>query len=459
MRKSNTPNSPQVKPKVQYRYVAPFRPTPWQEEPWRDVSPVMLLTGSAGGGKSRLAAEKVHAYCLKYPGATALVLRKIRATMANSTLLFLQRKVIGSDPRVRHKPSEFRFEYTNGSILAYGGMKDDEQREHIRSLGQDGGLDIVWMEEATQFQEEDFNEVLARMRGKAAPWRQIVLTTNPEAPGHWIYVRLILNQEAALYKSRATDNPHNPESYDRQLARLTGTQYKRLVEGEWVSGSGKVIDTWIDDYNPATRKSHGGSVTVDADYILDGGDIVWSIDDGYAGKVAGRVNGIPVFTGRSHPRAILFAQLRQDGTIAVFDESVQIERLATDHIRDAIEQSEKKGYPLPTYVVRDRAAASLEGWLNEFNFRSRYGKMTVDESLKELREWCAADINGVRKVIAHPRCFYLRYQMQTYSVDDKGNIVKEHDDTVDALRYLVWDKSYGINMAVDIATWSSVLND
>ena len=43
-------------------YLAPYRPLPWQVEPWRDKSPVLLLAGPAGTGKSRLAAEKMHAH-------------------------------------------------------------------------------------------------------------------------------------------------------------------------------------------------------------------------------------------------------------------------------------------------------------------------------------------------------------------------------------------------------------
>ena len=61
-------------------------------------------------------------------------------------------------------------EYDNGSTLPGGGMADDNQREQIRSIGQDGSVDIVWMEEATGFTENDFNEVTARIRGRAAPW-------------------------------------------------------------------------------------------------------------------------------------------------------------------------------------------------------------------------------------------------------------------------------------------------
>jgi glutaryl-CoA dehydrogenase len=47
------------------------------------------------------------------------------------------------------------------------------------------------MEEANRFTEDDFNEILARLRGTAAPWRQVMLTTNPGAPTHWIKRRLI----------------------------------------------------------------------------------------------------------------------------------------------------------------------------------------------------------------------------------------------------------------------------
>lgn len=221
-------------------HLAPFQPIDWQIQPWRDKSPVLLLTGSAGGGKSRLAGEKIHAYCLKYPNATAVMLRKTRESMTNSTVLFMDRGVIGKDPNVNYFSSKSRFEYENGSILAYGGMKNEEQREQIRSIGQDGSVDIAWMEEANKFTEEDFNELIARMRGTAAEWRQIILTTNPDAPTHWIKKRLIDGGEAAVYYSGALDNPHNPESYIEGLGRLTGVLKERLVHGRWVQAEGAV---------------------------------------------------------------------------------------------------------------------------------------------------------------------------------------------------------------------------
>ena len=79
----------------------------------------------------------------------ALMVRKTRDSMINSTVLFLQRRIIGPDPHVTHFPTKHRFEYHNGSVLAYGGMADEAQREQIRSIGLAGGLDIAWAEEAT----------------------------------------------------------------------------------------------------------------------------------------------------------------------------------------------------------------------------------------------------------------------------------------------------------------------
>ncbi len=207
----------------------------------------MLLTGSAGGGKSRLAAEKIHAFCKKYPGAMGLMMRKNRESMTNSTVLFFVRTVMGDDPGVRHVSSKHRFEYANGSILAYGGMADDQQREQIRSIGQDGGVDMVWMEEANRFSETDYNEVLGRVRGKAAPWRQVILSTNPDAPSHWIKRRLMDAGEGRVFFSGAKENRYNPAEYLGILGMLTGVLGERLNLGRWLQAEGAVYDGFRDD--------------------------------------------------------------------------------------------------------------------------------------------------------------------------------------------------------------------
>jgi phage terminase large subunit len=235
------------------KYINTFSPLQWQIEPWKCQDPIMLLTGSAGGGKSRVAGEKLHGYCKRYPNAMALMIRKTRNSMTNSTTLFMDRTVIGQDPQVTHYSSKSRFEYSNGSILAYGGMANEDQREQIRSIGQDGALDIVWMEEAHKFTESDFNEILARMRGKSASWMQVMLSTNPDAPTHWIYQRLIKGLQAKVFYSGALDNEHNPKEYINNLALLTGILKQRLVEGKWVQAEGVVYEGFRTDTHVIDR--------------------------------------------------------------------------------------------------------------------------------------------------------------------------------------------------------------
>lgn len=223
--------------------VAEFDPLPWQEPVWQDKAPVLLLTGSAGGGKSRIAAEKVNAYLLKYPGAMGLLVRKARDSLTNSTVLFYER-VITPGTGVKHIKTERQFRYPNGSLLVYSGMFDDAQREQVRSVGLAGGVDIAWMEEATAFSESDFDEVSGRLRGAAAGWRQLILTTNPDAPGHWIHKRLILGGEAKVYYSGALDNRYNPADYLQRLDNITGVLGLRLAKGLWVQAEGSVYEAW-----------------------------------------------------------------------------------------------------------------------------------------------------------------------------------------------------------------------
>ncbi len=410
------------------RLINPFKPLPWQIAPWRDKSPVVLLTGGAGAGRSRLAAEKNHGYCLKYSGATALVVRKVKTSMAAGTILFYRRTVIGADPSVRWIDSpKNRFEYRNGSILQFIGLLDDDARENLKSIGQDGSVDICDMVEATQFDEEDFNALAARMRGKAAPWQQIMLECNPDAPTHWIKRRLIDGGEASVYHASAIDNPHNPPSYAEWLARLSGIDYQRLVLGKWVQASGLVYDVWSD--GPSD-----GNVSELAEFTSDGGSVFWATDDGYAGS---RDDKTGHFTADSHPRVFLLIQERPNGQLCVFHEDYRVKALADQHIADMLALP----YPLPDYVATDSSAAELRGRLHAAGLYTRGKPPKVEESIKALRRMLASDANGFRRLIVHPRCKHLRAEMASYRYDQQTDKpVKEFDHGPDCLRYFCWTK-------------------
>lgn len=236
------------------KFTAVFTPFPWQVAPWRDKSPVMLLTGSAGGGKSDIAAEKLHGFMLAYPGACGLALRKAREWCKGSVKVMLE-SVIGDDPRVH--VFDDRIDYDNESVIYFGGLKDKDQREALRSKrGKYGDPDIAWMEEANAFSRQDFDEVSGRLRGNRGGWGQLILSTNPDTPTHWIFKDLMQGGQASVYYSFAKDNPLNTQAYFDRLDGMVGVQRDRLRDGKWVQAEGAIYD----EYDPAIHM-------IDADQV------------------------------------------------------------------------------------------------------------------------------------------------------------------------------------------------
>jgi len=229
--------------------LAPYKPLPWQVPAWKSKASALLLTGSAGGGKSKVAAEKINAYCWKYPDSTWLILRKAREWAGRSIVPFMWKSVMAEDKRIKYSVSDGSFHYPNGSVIYSGGMMDAKQRESVRSIGGDGGLDGAWFEEANAFSRQDYEEIIGRVRHTAADWQQIILTTNPDSPTHWIYTDLIKGGQAEVYYSGAKDNPYNAPAYLANLAKLTGVLKQRLVDGLWVQAEGAIYD----EYDPAVH--------------------------------------------------------------------------------------------------------------------------------------------------------------------------------------------------------------
>lgn len=455
-----------------YDFIDVFRPLPWQIPVLNSKAPVILLTGSAGGGKSHVAARKIHAYCLTYPGATALIVRKTKTSLYNSVITMLKNSIMKeqlANGTVRHLSTASRFEYSNGSIIMYGGMQNEQQREAIRSAGAEGGIDIAWMEEAHQFEERDFEEIKGRIRGRAAPWRQIILSTNPDAPTHWIYVRMIIGKEARIFYSSARQNPHNPPDYQRnRLDTLQGILRDRLRDGKWVAAGHLVLDSWIDVYDnndelTELTEEDVGNVTLDADYIPGGGPVYWFVDDGYAGD---QDDTTGMFKAKSHPRVFLMVQLRDDGRLAVFNESYRVKTLAPVHIKQVITTTEKRNWPPPSRIVYDKAAASLGGYLRDElgsawgtpKSAISYNVVPVEQGNNELNTYLAPDENGVRKILVHPRCRHLRMEMVSYKNNPMtGRLIKDFDHGPDALRIGVWDLKYGGPAEVDVSSVDDVI--
>lgn len=180
-----------------------------------------------------------------------------------------------------------------------------------------------------------------------------------------------------------------------------------------------------------------GNVTEDADYIEDGGEIAWGVDDGYVGKLDPTTG---TYTADSHPRVFGLYQLRKNGRICRFYEDYAVGMLSEDQI----ERVMALPYPFPSFAVVDKSAAELKGRLHAQSVYTRNSPSDVEESIKEMRRAIAPDKNKYRRFLVHPRCKHFRSEMVSYRRDANGKIVKAYDHGIDEARYLCWTQRFEV---------------
>lgn len=257
----------------------------------------------------------------------------------------------------------------------------------------------------------DYHRFWQSARGGTSGYKAIFLpwTARPGRGPDWRDAKLLeANGDLASVKREY------PENDDEAFIAAEGLVY----EGQWADGTA------------------GGNVTEAADYDPEaGGDLIWAVDDGYAGKLD---RDTQMYTADSHPRVILFVQEKPDGHLDIFDESYAVETLSEDQIADALARS----YPAPDWAVVDKSAAELKGRLHDGGIPTRNGPGSVAESVKELRRALAKDANGWRRLRVHPRCVQLRREMAAYRAGPDGTPVKAFDHGPDCARYLAWVKRH-----------------
>ena len=394
-----------------------FTPYPWQVAPWRDKSPVLLLTGAAGGGKSRLAAEKIHAFMLKYPGATGIVGRKDKTSASKSVVPFLRHTVMGKTNWGSYKKNDGLFEYANGSQLWVVGLRDESQREALRSIGKDGAVDIAWFEEANKLTSDDGDEVAARMRGTKGTFRQRIYTTNPDHPEHWIKKQLMEGGLATVYFSRPEDNPANPPDYIQTLKNLTGVAYERLWLGKWVQAEGAVYDEY---------------------------DVNIHVIDRFTPPEYGRYF-VSIDFGFTNPFTASLWYVNFDGIAFLYKQIYYTKRLVEDHAKD---------------IKKMIGNLKIEAWITDHDAE---GRATLEKYLgirtKPAHKAVMQGIEAVKKRLSQNRVYFMRGALvdldlslerakkPTCLVDElpgyrwsdtkQDTPVKENDHASDDMRYFI----------------------
>lgn len=401
----------------------------------------VVITGPAGTGKSLAALFRVHLTALANPGIRCLVARKTAVSLGSTTLVTYEEKVAAAalgQGAVRWYGGSTReapgYRYENGSRIVVGGL---DKPEKVLS----SEYDLVFVDEATELTETDWETLGTRLRHGVLSWQQQIAACNPTFPTHWLKRRADRGGITML-ASRHRDNPayvnadgtltEKGRDYLGKLDRLTGVRRKRLRDGVWAAADGLIYEEWDD-----------------AVHLVDRFDIPTSWP-----------RYLVVDFGYTNPFVAQWWAQDGDGRLYLYREIYHTQRLVEDHARQIKSiQAEHPDEPEPVAVVCDHDAedrATLERHLKMVTTPARKavspGFQAVKTRLKVaddgrprlliLRD-SRVELDRSLEPAGKPTCTADEVNSYVWAVKPGGagglkeQPVKEDDHGMDGMRYMV----------------------
>jgi len=194
----------------------------------------LVLCGGGGSGKSIFAGRKLIERAVAEPGHRFLVCRKVGKTLRDSCFRQLCGQLSEHYPQIGAKinRSDLFVSLPNGSEFIFTGLDDVEKLKSIYNVTG------VWIEEASEIEESDLNQLNIRLRGQTKHYQQIILTFNPVSVMHWLKKRFFdrSDPDARTHRSTYRDNRFLPEENRRVLEKFKNTDeyfYTVYCLGEW----------------------------------------------------------------------------------------------------------------------------------------------------------------------------------------------------------------------------------
>ena len=382
----------------------------------RSTKRYIVEKGSAGSGKSVDAAQHYILRLMSDKGRNLVALRKSDIPNRDSTFAELTGaiyRMFGDKAERYWKINTSPLQLTckrNGNKIIFRGMNDDKQREKLKSITfQKGKLTDVWLEEATEFTQADFEIIDDRLRGELPPGQfyQIRMTFNPVNKSHWIKKVFfdIPDENVLTHHSTYLTNRFIDEAYKRRMERrkiVDPEGYQIYGLGEWGEIGGLILHNW--------------EIKELSQNLNDYDDIAIGQDFGF-----------------NHANAILLLGIKDDN-IYILDEIYLHEKDTSEIIQEAI----KRAIPTKRQMWCDSAEPDrIKEWT-----KAGYRAKGVDKggsagSVKAQIDWLKQ-----RYIYVHPHCTNTIKELQQWKwkKDERsGEYLDEPvpvmDDAMAALRY------------------------
>ena len=214
--------------------------------------------GSAGSGKSVDAAQEYILRLMRDKGRNLVCIRKVDISNRDSTFAELTGaiyRMFGDKAdqywQINMSPLKLTCK-ANGNQIIFRGVNDEKQREKLKSITfQKGKLTDVWIEEATEITQADFEIIDDRLRGQLpdGQFYQIRMTFNPVNKNHWIKKVFfdipdpnVLTHHSTYLGNRFIDDAYRQRMERRKKVDPEG--YLIYGLGEWGEIGGLILHNW-----------------------------------------------------------------------------------------------------------------------------------------------------------------------------------------------------------------------
>lgn len=203
-----------------------------------DQSRYLVFYGGAGSGKSFFIVQRYLIKLLQEKSCNLLVVRKVAETNRQSTFALFKQVISqwGLDRLFKINESYLKIRcLPNGNEACFSGLDNVEKLKSITFSS--GVLTDIWMEEASEATQGDFNQLDIRLRGGKTQ-KQIVVSFNPIFVNHWLKGKFFDRppKNATVLKTTYVDNRFLDEDYKRLLESYRDTDpyyYDVYCKGRW----------------------------------------------------------------------------------------------------------------------------------------------------------------------------------------------------------------------------------
>lgn len=375
-----------------------------------------ILYGGAGSGKSHFVAQETLLNMLSSSDYSYLVVRKTGRTIRNSVFRLLT-EMISDDNLSAYftiNKTEMTITCSSGSSLITSGLDDVEKLKSVANVNR------LWVEEASEISEKDFNQLDLRLRGQSNIGYQLTLTFNPISETHWLKKSFfdVGRPNSFVLKTTYKDNLFLDEQYIQTLLQLEKEdyQYYRIYAlGEWGSIGNIIYSNW--------EKQDLSEIKDTFDNLYNGLDFGFSSD----------------------PTAFVRVHLdNKRKTIYVLDEFASRD-LFIDDIANELKTRIGREY-ITCDSAEPRSIQDLKR--NDIKALSaKKGPGSIEHGIKWLQG---------HKIIVDDSCTEIIKELSTYKYkeDKDGNVIAKPVDAnnhiLDALRYALESEMVGNQLKVQL---------